>query len=249
MKTIFIPILFAAFAIHLQAQTTDTISTRGCNNETPKFGNDLGTITHGKEIKLGGKIWSAPVTAANCQKTKFDGGPLPNRRNPSTFNADCRTNPGFEGSLFSWCAVVRFADELCPHPWRVPTQQDFQDLMKAICGAYYIKGHDPGITEKELLKCSNLFFHQRGTRTFITSCDERGGIIDPIAEMRAHPHTSPGVVAEISNNGFSWSYWSQSESERDATGAWIFGSLRYHYVGLDLNRKNMGTSLRCLKDE
>jgi hypothetical protein len=46
-------------------------------------------------------------------------------------NTDCRnaTN-GFNGNYFSWCAVTRFADQLCPDGWRVPTVQDFENLDK-----------------------------------------------------------------------------------------------------------------------
>jgi hypothetical protein len=61
---------------------------------------------------------SAPVTVTTCQKTTFAGGSSP-------YNADCRTNPGYAGYLFSWYMVVQYASLLCPHPWRVPTYSDF----------------------------------------------------------------------------------------------------------------------------
>jgi len=32
------------------------------------------------------------------------------------------------GDLFSWCAVMRFANQLCPAPWRVPDSADFRNL-------------------------------------------------------------------------------------------------------------------------
>jgi len=107
----------------------------GCNNNTPAWGANLGTITfdnrghnaviHGNGIS---QVWSGAVTATNCQKATFRGGSTHN------FHADCRSNPGFPGDLFSWCAVVRFADELCPYPWRVPSMQDFIYLDVALGG-------------------------------------------------------------------------------------------------------------------
>ena len=113
---------------------------RGCNNNAPGWGMSLGTITfdsRGHNVVIQGtgrnahihQTWSGAVTAVSCQKTSFDGG----RRADNT-SADCRSNPGFPGDLFTWCAVVRFADRLCPHPWRVPTQQDFIDLDRVLGG-------------------------------------------------------------------------------------------------------------------
>jgi uncharacterized protein (TIGR02145 family) len=60
---------------------------------------------------------------SGCDKTTYAGGATDN------FNADCRnaTN-GFDGHYFSWCFVMRFADELCPGDWRVPTSTDFGRL-------------------------------------------------------------------------------------------------------------------------
>ena len=117
----------------------------GCNNNTPGWGVDgLGTIGWGSVrntnietgtttiIGTGGRptqVWSSAVSALNCNKTTFNGGDWIDWDDPrNDFNADCRSNPGFPGDLFSWCAVVRFADQLCPYPWRVPTRQDFIDL-------------------------------------------------------------------------------------------------------------------------
>jgi len=106
----------------------------GCNDNTPNWGASLGTVsfhtTNEWTIVGNGitQIWSDAVTATNCQKTTFQAGSTGN------FHADCRSNPGFLGDLFSWCAVVRFADQLCPYPWRVPTNEDFRDLDIAMGG-------------------------------------------------------------------------------------------------------------------
>jgi len=112
----------------------------GCNSDTPSWGSSLGTVTfdrrgHNTTIRGRGanshihQTWSGAVTATNCQKTAFEGGWRDN------FNADCRSNPNNSGGdLFSWCAVLRFGHVLCPHPWRVPTRQDFVNLDIAMGG-------------------------------------------------------------------------------------------------------------------
>jgi uncharacterized protein (TIGR02145 family) len=99
----------------------------GCNNNTPGWGSDLGTVSFvtNQEWMVGNQIWSDAVQATNCNnKGTFDGGSL----SSANFNADCRSNPGYKGDLFSWCAVVRFANTLCPDNWRVPTAQEFFNL-------------------------------------------------------------------------------------------------------------------------
>jgi uncharacterized protein (TIGR02145 family) len=102
-----------------------------CNQNTPGWGASLGAVTFAtnQTWTVGTQIWSDAVTATNCQKAMFSGAGL-----LGSFNADCRSNPGQKGDLFTWCAVVRFADLLCPHPWRVPTDQDFIDLNVALGG-------------------------------------------------------------------------------------------------------------------
>jgi len=108
----------------------------GCNGVTPGWGSSLGTIMWGESTDIeseqtkipgtGGRatqIWSAAVSASACNKTTYSGG------SQGSFNADCRrASNGFHGHYFSWCAVIRFEDVLCPYPWRVPTRQDFVDL-------------------------------------------------------------------------------------------------------------------------
>ncbi|MCL2417056.1 MAG: Ig-like domain-containing protein [Bacteroidales bacterium] len=124
---------------------TDTavvaVGTFSCNSNTPGWGESLGTVsfhTNQTWIITGNGItqtWSDAVTATTCQKATFAGGTIDwNNLEDSNFSADCRSNPDFPGDLFSWCAIVRFADQLCPYPWRVPTTQDFRDLDIAMGG-------------------------------------------------------------------------------------------------------------------
>ena len=110
-----------------------------CGQYPPRWGNSLGTISfdsrgHNALIEGNGvaQIWSGAVTATACQKNIFHGGGW----NPLRFYTDCRSaGTGWPGDLFSWCAVVRFADVLCPYPWRVPTRQDFINLDVAMGGS------------------------------------------------------------------------------------------------------------------
>ena len=134
----------------------------GCNSNEPGFGWDLGVINRGGERTISRgrmtQIWSDPVTASNCRKRTFDGG------SPADYSADCRSNPaGFRGDFFSWCAVMRFAEVLCPAPWRVPTARDFANLSRALCdnheGTYHIL---PWLREKchgEFLQTWGGFHH------------------------------------------------------------------------------------------
>jgi len=107
-----------------------------CNINTPGWGNDLGTVGFATttEFPISGngitQIWSDAVTAIGCQKTAFSGSGSGN----NNFNADCRSNPDYPGDLFSWCAIIRFQDVLCPGDWRVPTTQDYINLDIAFGG-------------------------------------------------------------------------------------------------------------------
>jgi uncharacterized protein (TIGR02145 family) len=100
---------------------------------------DLGVVsfTQGSEITITGssytQIWSRPVTATGCQKGTYNGGF--NDGSAGSVKSDCRTNPGYAGDFFSWCAVVKYASQVCPFPWRIPTPDDFCRLHKAVTGA------------------------------------------------------------------------------------------------------------------
>jgi uncharacterized protein (TIGR02145 family) len=112
-----------------------------CNVNTPNWGTSLGTVSFASDttwtISGNGitQIWSDAVQASNCNKTSFNGWDVTATGTVSyNCNADCRSNPNQKGDLFSWCAVARFGDQLCPDGWRVPTKQDFIDLDIALDG-------------------------------------------------------------------------------------------------------------------
>jgi uncharacterized protein (TIGR02145 family) len=102
-----------------------------CSERQPSWGESLGTITFitNTTWTVGSQVWSDAVHATNCDKTNFS-----SIRRDDGFYSDCRSSPNSLGSLFSWCAVVRFQQFLCPYPWRVPTQQDFTYLDRELGG-------------------------------------------------------------------------------------------------------------------
>jgi len=162
MKQIFFVLIFLLSIQFSFAQ-------RGCNTRTPGWGNNLGTVSFVNDSiwKVGTQEWSAPVTATGCQKNTFDGG---RERSP---NADCRSNPGF-GDLFSWCAVVRFANQLCPENWRVPTKDDFIALDRALGG----NGEEQQ-SEQQIMKYINVWGGAFGGTT-------ESGILNGIGDVGAY---------------------------------------------------------------
>jgi len=108
------------YALTVTAQTNN-----GCNTNTHGWGTSLGTVSFKstRTWKIGNQEWSDIVTATNCQKDTQNGGVRNN------FNADCHSI-----NFFTWCAIVRFQKQLCPHGWRVPTVADFVALDLALGG-------------------------------------------------------------------------------------------------------------------
>ena len=106
-------------------------SYAGCNDNTL----DLGTVsfTAGSEVQIVGngisQIWSRPVTATGCQKTDYDRG-----SSPDNFNVDCRKSEGYNGDYFSGCALLKYATDICPPPWRLPSNEDGRKLLIAMGG-------------------------------------------------------------------------------------------------------------------
>ena len=103
-----------------------------CNRRT--WPTDLGTASFASRntwtITGNGitQIWSDAVQTVHCSNNTF----FEETENFNTIN--CRSNPGFPGDFFSWGAMFEIGYQLCPHPWRVPTRQDFIDLDVAMGG-------------------------------------------------------------------------------------------------------------------
>jgi uncharacterized protein (TIGR02145 family) len=106
------------------------VAVATCNNDTTGWRTKFGEVSFASSQTwvVGSQEWSDVVQASKCDKTTFSGGSSGN------YASDCRSNPGQSGDLFSWCAVVRFKETLCPDGWRVPTNQDFVNLDIALGG-------------------------------------------------------------------------------------------------------------------
>jgi len=91
--------------------TPATVAVSGCNGAT--FTLTSAGFANPTTYSVGGKIWSAPVTATPCRsKTSVQN---------SNSATDCRGCASCVGDLFTWCMVMTYANILCPSPWRVPT--------------------------------------------------------------------------------------------------------------------------------
>jgi len=228
MKKFVIAIFAATLSFGSFAQQTDTIAMTACNFNTPGWGESLGTITFHTDsvwtIESSGiiQVWSDAVTATACQKTSFDGG----YRDSTTghywgnhnFSADCRSNPDFSGDLFSWCAVVRFRNELCPYPWRVPTRRDFRNLDIAMGGS--------GLPRTDLDFVQSNYFARWG--------GVFGGSFNPRTDV-------------LQRQGFYGRYWAQTESNviRGFSLVMITSGFINPIV---CEHKHNGFSLRCVRN-
>jgi uncharacterized protein (TIGR02145 family) len=200
------------------ATTNGLTAAEGCNTNTPAFSNNLGKVSFmtSQTWTVGKQTWSDVVIAENCQKTTFNG-----IHEDGSFNADCRMNEGY-GDLFSWCAIARFQNQLCPAPWRVPTVQDFIDLDIAMGG----DGTNRNSPELATL-IQNTYLNP----------DVWGG-------TRQGGYCRPDGTLDHRGNGSL--YWSQSEE--NATHAYY---LSFSGVGrarpkLGFN-KTVGFALRCVR--
>ena len=91
---------------------------------------------------VGSQVWSDAVQTDFCSnKTTFDGGIAYGMNAESRI--DCRSNPNRNGDLFTWLAVYELREKLCPHPWRVPTMQEFRTLDTALGGTGWAQDNPP----------------------------------------------------------------------------------------------------------
>ena len=207
---------------------------RGCNFNTPGWGTNLGTISWGTvgntNIESGtttivsangkpGQIWSGAVSATACNKSIFNGG------NSATldFNADCRSNPNFPGDFFSWCAVVRFAEQLCPAPWRVPTREDFVNLDILLGGTGYLSWDVDFVYANYIIRWGGAF----------------GGM----------SRYNGAVIPSVFSGFQSGQYWSQSESSLFVQSAYsLYFRSEGELIPTQRPAKNWGLTLRCVRD-
>jgi uncharacterized protein (TIGR02145 family) len=125
-----------------------------CNDFRPEFGASLGTVEFLSSTvwTVGNQEWSDIVTASNCAKTTFNPSTYDSDLGHDSYNADCRADKPSGNYYYSWCAVHRFANVLCPSGWRVPTDADFAALDKVLKGSGNGTEHytNPTIRDKYL---------------------------------------------------------------------------------------------------
>jgi uncharacterized protein (TIGR02145 family) len=192
---------------------------------------------------VGDQIWSDVVVAANCNKTDFNGGGLVDSIRMHVFRADCRSVSAVRGSMFSWEMVNQFGDLLCPHPWRVPTRQDFMNLDTALGGSgknsfNHIRRETIWDEEQEIYRIDTVRVWQEvlskytGTTwggVYTGRCGADGGSI---------------------GRGTIGTYWSQSEFGPGG-GFYLLYTTTGHIApqGSELFGRSIGRYLRCVKDK
>ena len=186
----------------------------GCNNNTPGWGENLGVVSFKTKQtwRVGNQEWSDVVMASACRKTTYSGGPWGNQ------NADCRSNLSGFGDLFSWCAVIRFQDELCPDGWRVPTGTDFAELDIAL------RGEGSGVSSYTDTLVRDKYITLWGG-TYGGYC---------------------GIDGQLGGQSWSAYYWSQSERCENHGFRMNFHSDGYTFPQGWLGKDN-GFSLRCIR--
>ena len=196
--------------------------TQNCNNNVPGWGSSLGTITRGSETTISSngitQIWSDAISTTACNKQTFVGG---GEGGETIYYADCRSNPDHPGDLFSWCAVIRFQDEFCPAPWRVPTREDFINLDKAFGGSGEIRHSNSNFI--------NTNYIARWGGAF-------GSFVSPFGS---------GLMS--SWNKLWGCYWSQTEVGASGAALLRFSMDGSIHPGQITNRGN-GFTLRCIRD-
>jgi len=169
-----------------------------CTDSRPNWGSSLGTVSFASNQtwQIGEQIWSDAVQATGCQKTSFFGG------SSGAYRADCRSNPGFPGDLFSWCAVVQYANVLCPVPWRIPVAGDFQVLVDNInklnahlTGIHWGAGRSGGYS-------GDGVFYRQGRSSYYWSATESSAINGRFLNVGEIGGTVP-QAASIKSDGFA----------------------------------------------
>jgi uncharacterized protein (TIGR02145 family) len=176
----------------------------------------LGTVTRGSERKIGSQIWSDVVFASLCNKKTWDPGSSPN------YLADgCRPSDAASSvTYFTWAAVVRYQDQLCPFPWRVPTKDDFVTLFQYLGGTGTSGDSFPDVRDRLVLQTSNGW----------------GGAYGGYC----------GSDGSLNSQGSSALYWSQSETTTTSGYSLSFSTGAY-VSPQSSNVKHLGFLLRCVR--
>ena len=222
LTTVIISLLFVGCDKEKEPKTDpnepNELLPEGCNSNVPGWGNSIGTVSFAtnQTWTIGSQTWSDAVRATNCQsKTTF----LGYDTMPYTYSADCRSNPGQKGDLFSWCAVARYANTLCPSPWRVPAKEDFIALD-------VVMGGTGGPQTQENVTLRDKYLNTWG--------GAYGGRVD---------------WGDIIGQGEQGWYWSKSERYRNEAETLYINVTYRGFVGVPFRlEKYWGLTLRCVRD-
>jgi len=219
-----------AIATHTQAR--DLASENNCNNHTPGWGESLGRISFitTQTWRIGNQEWSDEVTATHCRgrRDAFSGVDAWTR----SYSADCMNLGANHGDLFSWCAVVRFANQLCPSGWRVPTREDFIKLDILLGGNS---------------QNSPIGVQRQGMSEY------RSNMIRTVLRRYLDSWGARSMTGGIW--GYHGHYWSSSSIDRayassmslDFRVTYAIGGGRYGPFPRNRNPKNFGLRLRCVR--
>ncbi len=181
-----------------------------CSNPPSGFSFTSG-FTSSSTWVVGSQTWSAPVTATYCNKATYSS------PTSAPYAVDCRTNPGYDGHLFSWCMVAKFATTICPSGWRVPTSTDFCNLDKAL---------------NSRSDCSYRTDANALNRYISTWGGQYGGV--------------SSYTGTLSSQGSGAYYWAQTECNATGGYNLYFLSNGTVYPQNGLGKYN-GATLRCVK--
>jgi uncharacterized protein (TIGR02145 family) len=235
---ILIPVL--SFGLILSAQVRHPVRIEGStvtfpNSPTcdslfyPGWGESLGVVSFAsdREWRIEGhgivQIWSDAVQATACDKPMMLGNARLTANRQYILLTDCRINPNHPGDFFSWCAVIRFADTLCPEPWRVPTAKDFCDLDKILINRKKCNTH---VVTPEQIKATYI--------------DIWGGVF-------GGGSISIGSQQFFSNvKAYYWSSTAFDDEYAYHLNYDVHGNIQSQCV---MNGKSLGFSLRCVRNE
>jgi len=189
---------------------TRTVTVSDNPNMVPDFclDDNMITITSARFLTdqiwtVGSQQWSDVVVSDQCVAADTEwivaqhGGAL-----ATGWMTHCRKSAEGFGDGFSWCAVMRFRNILCPDGWRVPTAQDFINLDIALrgtgTGEMVTSGSDPTLDER----LAEEWIPRWAPRPI--------GSWNPLASLGIEP-------GDFQNVGISGSYWSSTEAN-DASG-------------------------------
>jgi uncharacterized protein (TIGR02145 family) len=245
--------LTAATIYHYRIKAVNSLGTTyGSDLTFTTFSSNIITDIDGNIyniITIGTQIWMKE----NLKTTKYSNGNLVGTTTPATLDISSESTPKYQwayssnesnvmtyGRLYTWYAVID-SRNVCPTGWHVPTDAEWTTLINYIT----INGYGYGGSGNDIAKSLAA-----------TSGWTTWGVAGTVGNDQASNNTSgftalpsgyrlySGAFLSIGDNGHWW-----SASEFDATNALVF-TIEYNNsnVGSSMDEKNIGFSVRCLRN-